>query len=75
MFVFVYLASPHLNVFVLIAAASLLVSFLFAVFCSPFVSLEPTDVGQKLQRMQPFFLLLAIVCVALAVIHFLRGGT
>jgi hypothetical protein len=61
-----YLCTFFVNSYVALIAVVLAFPVLFAAFSRPFVTLEPTDVGQKLQRMQPFYIFMAIVVLCLA---------
>ena len=61
-----YLCTFFVSSYVALIAVVLTFPVLFAAFSSPFVTLEPTNVGQKLQRMQPFYIFMAIVVLCLA---------
>jgi hypothetical protein len=73
--VVVYLSSLLANSYVSLLVTVLSLPFLFAALCSPLVTLEPTNVGRKLQRLRPFFILMAVLCFGLAVMRLLGFRT
>ena len=64
-----YLCSMFANSYIVLIAVALALPVLFAAFSSPFVALEPTDVGKKLERLQPLHIFMAIVVLGLVALR------